>query len=252
MNLRGLPPAPRERLELALAIIRAGGSIPEAAQACGVYPTTVSGWRRYPWFAAALDEAKGHARSLRGTPAAASRVVDRVRSGELIKHAVRAEGYTLSALGHWRRSLPGFAAEFAAARADGTARRKSSTGRKKAEVLNSLIGGATLMQACRRAGTSDATVLRWRKADPLFAAECDRLMGPTKRPAGYRKFQKLLPLIRGGATVWNAARVVRLGPSPVRAWRIKFPTLWVQIEAAYADSGRPAPRVRRVKAVAHG
>lgn len=244
---RGRPPVPREILDRALDIVRAGGTIADAAEACACVSTNVSAWRKmYPWFAPALDQAKAEGAEKRTAGRARRAVLSRVRRGENVKDAAAAEGYTVPAVQGWRHRDPKFAADLDAAKAAGQAVRRARHDRAKAAVLTWIGKGKSANEACRLAGVTSATVSKWRSDDPGFDAEHARLVGPTRRPRGWVKFRRMLPLIRAGATVWNAARVVGLGPWPVYVWWEKQPAMWAEIVAAYEASGRTPPQ-RRVK-----
>ena len=245
----GAPPVPRETMDRVLDLVRQGYTLRSIALMIGyAHGETISSWRKlYPPFAAELDAAKAEGKAARRHPDAPERVLTRVRAGATIAQAAEAERVSHGTVQRWARLDPSYRAELTQASASARAVRSSRrSARAKADVLTWIGKGKSANEACRLAGVTSATVSKWRSDDPGFDAEHARLVGPTRRPRGWVKFRRMLPLIRAGATVWNAARVVGLGPWPVYVWWEKQPAMWAEIVAAYEASGRTPPR-RRVK-----
>lgn len=249
-STRGSLPVPRETLDRALSLVRGGMTIAAAAEALGYSDRlTLSCWRRrYPWFAPALDAAKVESKRHRRAATVSVKILARVRSGETQRAAATAEGVHYCTVTGWRRKLPGFAEALTAAQEAGRRVRYGAIARRKADVLTWASMGKPTSVACRLAGCTDADVHRWRRTDPGFAAELARIVGPTRRPRAYAKFQRLLVLVRDGETVWNAARKVKLGPNSPFRWRDHYPDLWAEIVRAYVDTGRTPPQRRRAVA----
>lgn len=246
-HTRGMPPVPRAKLDRALAMVRAGASLREVAAALGYASQfTVSSWRkRYPWFAEAMDAAKAEGREARWIESGGPRVLARIRAGETQIAAMAAEGLPPGAINHWSRRRPGFRAELVAAVQAGHMRRFGARwSRDKAAILTWMERGRSVVEACRMVGCNDADVWRWRQDDPGFAADYARLVGPTGRARGRHKFRRMIALIHGGATVWEACLQARIGTGPVGYWRDHYPDLWAEIVAAYEATGRTPPRRR--------
>lgn len=246
-STRGSHPVPRETLDRALALVRSGMTMAEAADALGYSsPLTLSTWRkRYPWFAPALVEARAEGMARRKGPRAALAVLRRVRAGETQRAAAAAEGVAVATIGGWNRRIPGYRAALTAAMYAGRVGQRSRVARRKADVLTWIGKGRSVVDACARAGCTDADVSRWRRSDPGFTADYDRLVGPTRHPRGRAKFHRLLERIRAGETVWHAAVAVRLGPSVPTLWRQNYPELWAEVVRAYVEAGRTPPQQRR-------
>lgn len=248
-STRGHHPTPRATLDRALELVRLGLTLDAVADAIGYSSgTCISAWRKqYPPFAAELDAAKAEGRANKPSRQRSAQFLALVRAGSTQREALRQlGGLTPSAVARWKQSHEGFAAALTAAiHAGRMVRYGARWSQQKAAVLTWLERGQTVAEACQRAGCRTTTSDYWRTVDPHYASEYARLVGPTHRPRGRAKFLRLLGLVRGGETVWNAARTVRLGPCAPRGWRDRYPQMWAEVVQAYEDSGREPPRRRR-------
>jgi len=162
----------RVRQAVLIRLVREGASITEAAAAIPMHRGTVQHWRdRTPGFAERLDEAK-RAGYMQRHADAQVKFLALLDQGVPVTEACKRVGVSTGAMQHWCIVSPWFAAEYD--------RRLGPTGRvggHVATLLAALREGATMVDACERAGLNVTTPYKWRHRSPNLWREVQEARG---------------------------------------------------------------------------
>lgn len=160
-------------------------------------------------------------------------IIQGVKAGREIKDVCAEHYVDPSTIRLWRKADPEFAQELDQAKVMRSAMRHRD---RKMALLQLLIDGMLVEDACAtpEVNAQPNTLTRWLRTDSWFAAEYNRLLGPTKRADGGRKFDALLSNLRNGMPRGKAA--VAAGYSrwnTVNQWKRRRPDLWRRVQEAY-------------------